>query len=124
MVTNIRPTEPVGLDRDRLEHLYMQLGNNSADDVVSRAMEELAVRLAKVQKCYNRADLVELRSTAKSMVAVAEQIGMTTFARVAADVAYLAAGTDIAALGAVVARLDRIGGGSLMAVWDLQDITV
>jgi hypothetical protein len=43
---------------------------------------------------------------------------MLKLARVARDVAELAHGRDVAALGAVMARLDRIGDRSIIAVWD------
>lgn len=124
MITQLRIDETVRLDRDRLEHLYMQLGPNGAEGVVSRAMEELAVRLAKASKCFKRGDIEELRRTTKSMVAISDQIGMAAFARVAGDVQSLCDGQDGAALAACMARLERIGENSLMAIWDLQDLSV
>jgi hypothetical protein len=38
-VTQIKPTESVDVDQDRLSALYTQLGEASAEDVVCRAME-------------------------------------------------------------------------------------
>lgn len=124
MVVKLRIEEKVRLDHDRLEHLYMQLGPSGAEGVVARAMEELAARLARVERLFKRGELVEMQRAARSMIAISEQIGMETFARVAADVVALSDKGDAAALGACVSRLIRIGEGSLMAVWDLQDATI
>ncbi|MGH1330385.1 MAG: hypothetical protein ACRBBK_05840 [Paracoccaceae bacterium] len=124
MITKLRPDEAVRLDHDRLEHLYMQLGPSGAEGVVARAMEELAARLSKVERLYKRGELGEMQRAARSMIAISEQIGMVTFARVAEDVTRLSDSENSAALAATVGRLIRIGEGSLMAVWDLQDASI
>ncbi len=102
----------------------MQLGAPGAEAVVARAMEELAARLARVERLFSGGDHHELHRAARSMVGIAEQIGMDMFARVAGDVAALTLTHDAAALAATMARLKRIGEGSLMAVWDLHDASV
>jgi hypothetical protein len=124
MVTHLRFDEPVRLDREKLEHLYVQLGSRGAEDVISRAMEELAVRLAKVGKAWKRGDMDEVRRVSRSMVAISEQIGMVAFARVSGQVSALAVTDKGTALAATVTRLTRIGESSLIAVWDLQDLSV
>ena len=83
-------------------------------------MEELAVRLAKVDSCFKKGQLEEMQRAARSMIAISDQIGMQTFAAVATDVSQLALSADSAALAACVDRLMRIGENSLLAVWDLQ----
>jgi len=49
---------------------------------------------------------------------------MTALARVAGDVTCAIDHGDIAATGAIVFRLLRIGERSLTAVWDLRDLSV
>ncbi|WP_244906076.1 hypothetical protein [Celeribacter ethanolicus] len=120
VVSKLRPDGTVEVDRDRLDQLYSQLGTSGADGVVSRAMEELAVRLAKVDSSYRKGQFAEMQRAARSMIAISEQIGMVTFARVAGDVNALALTDDSTALAACVERLMRIGENSLLAVWDLQ----
>ncbi|MEM5476130.1 hypothetical protein [Pacificibacter sp. AS14] len=124
VVKKLRPEGVVHVNKVRLEQLYAQLGTSSADGVVSRAMEELAVRLAKVDNCYKKGQLEDMQRAARSMIAISEQIGMETFANVAADVNNLAAMDDGTALAATVDRLMRIGENSLLAVWDLQGASV
>lgn len=120
VVMKLRPAGAVNVERERLDQLYAQLGASGADGVITRAMEELAVRLAKVESCYKKGQLTDMRRAAKSMVAISEQIGMTTFAVAAASVNELADSDDSTALAATVDRLMRTGENSLLAVWDLQ----
>ncbi len=120
----LRRLERVRLDRHRLDEIVARFGPHGADDLISRAMEELAVQLAKVHKAYQRAALCEVESAALKIGEVAAHVGMPGFARVAGDVARLARRNDGAALSATVARLGRIGECSLMKVWDLQDLSV
>ncbi|MBU2937265.1 MULTISPECIES: hypothetical protein [Pacificibacter] len=124
VVKRLRPIGVVHVNKERLDQLYAQLGDSGADGVVSRAMEELAVRLAKVDSCYKKGQLEDMKKAARSMIAISEQIGMETFANVAADVNNLATLDDGTALAATVDRLMRIGENSLLAVWDLQGASV
>jgi len=116
--------EKVRLESDRLAELYAQLGETGAQDVVCRAMEELAVRLARIDEAFRSCKLTALRKGAKGLIGIAEQVGMQRLADVARDVCACAEGPDPVALGATMARLQRVGDRSLTAVWDLQDLSV
>ena len=116
--------EKVRLDSDRLAELYVQLGETGAQDVVCRAMEELAVRLTRINEAYQTNKTRDLRKGAKGLVGIAEQVGMQRLADVARDVRNCADENDPIALAATMARLLRIGDCSLTAVWDLQDLSV
>ncbi|MCI2399445.1 hypothetical protein [Aliiroseovarius subalbicans] len=121
-IVQLMHEETVRLDRDQLEVLYVQLGPVGADKLVNHALEELAVALARVQKQHSAGRIDEVRVGVKNMVAIAQQIGMTTLARVARDVLDLINTGDGAAYCATMARMGRIGESSLKAVWDLQDV--
>lgn len=116
--------ENVRLDPDRLNGLYCQLGPASAEDVVCRAIEELAVRLTHCERLWQQKDHDALRKCARSLIAIADQVGMITLARIAGDVTASIDAQDTVALGATLTRLIRIGERSLTAVWDLQDLSV
>ena len=124
MVITLVQNENVRLDPDRLGNLYRQLGEAGAEDVVCRAIEELAVRLSHCERLWRKKDQDKLRKCSRSLVAIADQIGMTTLARVAGDVTCAVDAGDPAATGATLYRLLRIGERSLTAVWDLQDLSV
>jgi len=123
-VTLLKQEEAVRLDQDRIGDLYAQLGEAGAEDVVCRAMEELAVRLSHADRLYREARMEEMRKNVRSMVAISEQIGMYSLARVARDVMVCVDNSDSVALAAVLARLMRTGERSLTAVWDLQDLSI
>jgi HPt (histidine-containing phosphotransfer) domain-containing protein len=123
-VLNLIQTEKVRLDPERLEGLYQQLGERTAEDIVCRAIEELAVRLAQCERLWRDDNITALAKNAHSIIAIADQVGMTALAKVARDVSDTAKKGDPVAVGATLFRLIRIGERSLTAVWDTQDLSV
>ncbi|RKF17226.1 hypothetical protein D6850_01755 [Roseovarius spongiae] len=123
-VTLLKQNESAQLDPERLESLYDQLGEAGAEDIVCRALEEIAVRLSHTERCYREGRGPDMRKSARSLVAIAEQIGMQMLGRVANDVTRCADSGDPVALAATLARLLRIGERSLSEIWDLQDMSV
>lgn len=116
--------ETVRLDPERLQVLYQRMGEAGADDVICRAIEELAVRLNCCKRFYREERWDDLRKCARSLIAIAEQVGMMTLAKVANDVTDSIDRCDMVAIAATLRRLTRIGERSLTAVWDLQDLSV
>ena len=123
-VLKIRLNETVRVDQDQLGALYAQLGEAAAEDVVCRAMEELALRLSHCSRLHSAGHWDDLRKCARSLIAISEQIGMLVLARVAEDVLETLDARDGPAIAATLARLLRIGEQSLTAIWDIQDITI
>lgn len=117
-LTRLRPDEPVLLERGRLAELYASAGEFQAEEIICRAMEELALRLALMERAYSARELPAVAKCARGLVAIADQVGMAKLAAVARDVASCAEHGDAAALGATLARLMRISDRSLTAVWD------
>jgi HPt (histidine-containing phosphotransfer) domain-containing protein len=122
-VATLTYDEPVRLNRDNLDTLHRQLGASGAENVICRAMEELAVRLSDMAPLYRSERTGDLARLAHSLIGIASQIGLQTLARVAGDVSHCATVNDRIALAATLCRLERIGDRSLTAVWDLQDMT-
>lgn len=114
--------EAVRLDPEPLSALHKELGPAGAENVISRALEELSLRMADLRRHCEAGDRFAAAKLARSLVAIGAQVGMTRFATVAKDVSGCAAGGDDAALGATLARLERLADQSLMAMWDLQDM--
>ncbi|MFX0544875.1 hypothetical protein ACEWPL_004955 [Roseovarius sp. S1116L3] len=120
----LQQKEVVRLNASRLEELYSQLGEAGAEDVVCRALEELAVRLSHTERCHRDGRLAEMRKSARSLVAIADQIGMQALSRVAADVTRALDSDDLVAVAATLSRLLRIGDSSLTEVWEMQDLSI
>lgn len=121
---NLHPDESVRLNPSRLTELFVQLGNRGAEDVVCRAMEELAVRLADIEASYWKGEFAKVSKGSRGLIAIAEQIGLNGLAQVARHVSATSSRDDATAISATVARLVRIGDKSLTAVWDAQDMSV
>ena len=123
-ITQLRLKEHVQVDHDRLNAIYSEMDHVSAEDMVCRAMEELALRMAHCDRHYRAFEFEELRKSSRSLIAIADQIGMTVMARVARDVSECANLQDPVPLAATLARLMRTGEESLTAIWDIQYITI
>lgn len=122
-VLQIKPTETVKVDQDRLGALYAQLGESSAEDVVCRAMEELALRLSHCESLFREGAWASLRKNTRSLIAIADQVGMSALSHVACDVTKCIDTGDTVAVAATLSRLLRVGEHSLTAVWDIGDFT-
>jgi len=123
MIGRVEPIEKVALNNERLNELYSRLGPAAAENVVSHAMEDLAVALAKCVRSYDKGDLGDALKLAQGIAVLADQVGMSNLAAVAVDVAGLTQRNDGAALAATVSRLARVGESTLMAIWDIQDLS-
>jgi hypothetical protein len=123
-VVNIRLSEQIQLDQVRLGTLYAQLGESGAENVVCRAMEELAVRMAQCDALWRANNLVHLRKNARSLIAIADQIGMHRLAKVAGDVTICIDTADAVAIAATLSRMLRTGECSLSAIWSMEDLSI
>ncbi|WP_258523621.1 hypothetical protein [Roseovarius sp. TE539] len=123
-VRMLEQEEAVHLDSARLRLLYDRLGKAGAENVVCRALEELALRLTHAESCHRRDKRDDMRRSAHSLIAISEQIGLHLLARVAADVTACIDLEDRTALAATLARLLRVGERSLCEAWELQDLSI
>lgn len=123
-VVKITVSENIQLDQIRLGILYEQLGAQSAESVVYRAMEELAVRLSQCNTLWQSGNIIQLRKHARSLIAISEQIGMRHLARVAADVTACIDVRDDVATASTLSRMLRIGERSLSAIWSMEDLSL
>jgi len=119
-VTLLKQDERVRLDPQRLDTLFDQLGETGAEDIVCRALEELAARLSHAERCYREGRIADMRKSSRSLIAIADQLGMSLLAGVAGDVTSSIDAGDHVALAATFARLLRIGERSLCEIWDVQ----
>ncbi len=123
-VTRLYHCEDVKLDFDRLRILSAELGEAGAERVIGRAMEEIAVRLTRIENAYSECDIARVSKGARSLIAIADQTGLSAVANIAADVTRVCSQDDGAALGACVARLIRVGEMSLVSIWDVHDVSL
>ena len=122
-VARLEVKERVVLDRAPIEEMCRALGVERAEAMVGGAMEELAVWLSRAERFLRLGNRDELGRLVRRAGPVAERLGMPMLARMAADVGRLCQTGDDAALAAVTLRMVRIGEASLVAIWDLQDLS-
>lgn len=115
--------EVVHLDVVRIEELERLLGEKDAENVILKAMDEVAKRLTLCERAYYKQDWKALRKTVKLMSAIGEQIGMSSLTRVGKNMLDALDGGNHTAIAATFFRLQRIGDRSLSDYWDIQDIT-
>lgn len=124
-MSNVRKlmiNEAVTLDPHKLTELCVLHGEAGAEDIVGHAIETLSIGMSKVERAYVDQDLKSLAQHAKTLLPIAEEIGMTTFSNVAGDVITCAKAAEIMPLAATLSRLIRIADKSLTAVWDMEHI--
>lgn len=122
-VVALNHEEGVRLDAARLVALVTDLGDRAAENLVARAMEEMALRLAEMEAQYCEGDTRDICRNARALARLAGEVGMTTLARVAGDVNTCAGRGDMVGFAATWARLLRIADRSLTAIWDIQGTT-
>ncbi len=123
-MTFIAPVERPRIDAGRIEALCEEIGPYATEDLVCRAMEDIALGLKQVHDGAARGTTAELRASLDALALTAEQIGLTTMARIARDVAQCIDDGDPVAEAATLARLVRSGERSLAALWDLQGVSI
>ncbi len=112
------------IDPEQMARLQRRLGAPTAEEVLCRALEEIAVRLSRAEREHRTAQRAKLAGSVRAIAGQAGQIGLPALARVADDVGYCLGAGDETALAATMARLVRVGEGSLMAIWDLDDLSL
>ena len=116
--------ENVRVDGDRLGALICRLDPRDAEDMVGRAVEELAIRLSRCEAAARDGDPVALRPHVESLTGLSGQLGMTALARAARQVICCIDAGDPTATAATTARLVRVADQSLHAVWDIGGLSV
>ena len=119
-VLQIQVSEAISIDEHQLGALRSQLGNSGAEDVICRAMEELALRISRCSDLFQAGEEAALRKNARSLISIAEQIGMYTLSKVAEDVTNCIDCKDQTAIAATLSRLIRTAETSLNQVYEHQ----
>ena len=110
------------MDPAPLSEIYRDLGDKGAEETICRALEDLAIRLNRLQDFRAVSGFQEMSRQAKRLAAVAGGIGLTEVATAAKHVAVCAQQTDGVALEATLGRLERGFDLAIGQVWDVRDL--
>lgn len=112
-VVALRPNDRVRQDAEPIAALYRNLGTDSAEQVVTRALGELALTMSGMAAQVRSHDLADLSRQLRRLQRMGENLGMTSLAQVAEDVRSCLECADATAFAAVWARLLRVAERSL-----------
>ncbi|OIQ04723.1 MAG: hypothetical protein AUK60_11760 [Rhodobacteraceae bacterium CG2_30_10_405] len=120
----LRPLERLRQDAEPVAVMYRDLGTAQAEQVVTRALGELALTMSGLALQVRAHDLNDLARQLRRLQRMSEQLGMISLGLVAGDVRLCLEGGDVTAFAAVWARLMRVAERSLAADRDLLDQTI
>ena len=120
-VTALRPKEYVRLDAEPIASIYRNLGTNGAEQIVARALGELALTLAGLVEQVRRRELGDLGRGLRRLQRMADHLGMISLGLIAAEARICMDRSDATAFAAVWARLIRVAEASLSTDRDVLD---
>jgi len=112
-VAVLTPREAVRQDVAAIAEIYRNLGAPVAEQMVTKALAELALTLAAIVVKVRAQDLRDLSRQLSRLRRLAEDLGLVSLATVAGDAQTCLERADGTAFSAVWARLLRVGERSL-----------
>ena len=107
------PKDKVRHDAGPISTIYRNLDTASADQIVTRALGELAMSMSGLADQVRLRDLTDLNRQLRRLQRMAENLGMVSFEQVCGDVRTCLDTGDVTAFAAVWARLLRVAERSL-----------
>ena len=112
-VVMLRPNDHVRQDAEPIATIYRNLGAASAEQVVTRALTELALTMAGLASQMKAHDVSDMDRQLRRLQRMSENLGLVSLASIAGDVRDCLARSDVTSFGAVWARLLRVAERSL-----------
>lgn len=122
-VVALRPDDRVRQDAEPIATIYRNLGTVSAEQVVTRALGELALTMAGMASQVRSHEFSDLARQLRKLQRMSENLGMVSLGQISADVRTCLDRGDVTAFSAVWARLMRVAERSLASDKDLLGLT-
>lgn len=122
-VTALTPREVVRQDVEAIAEIYRNLGAPTAEQVVTRALGELALMIVGLAEQVRAQDLHDLAQRLGRLRRQANDIGLVSLAAVAGDARSCLERADGTAFSAVWARLLRVAERSLASGQPIADLS-
>lgn len=123
-ITALRPREVVRQDVEAIAVIYRNLGAPVAEQMVTRALGELALTMAGLAEKVRAQELRDLARQLGRLGRLAADLGLLSLATVAGDAKICLERADGTAFSAVWARLLRVAERSLASEAGLADQSV
>ena len=121
-VTALMPREVVRQDVEAIAAIYRNLGAPVAEQMVTRALGELALTMTGIVEKVRVQDLRDLARQLSRLGRLAEDIGLISLASIAGDARTCLERADGTAFSAVWARLMRVAEQSLSPQAGVADL--
>jgi hypothetical protein len=118
------PNERLRQDAEPIAAIYRNLGVQAAEQVVARALAELAHVMGEVADHVHLRELALLPRNLRRLQRLSENMGLVSLAEIARDAHLCLAANDRIAFTAVWARLQRVAERSFAPVADVVDRSV
>jgi plasmid stabilization system protein ParE len=118
------PKERLRQDAEPIAAIYRNLGVQAAEQVVARALAELAQVAADVAEQVRQRDLAHLPRNLRRLQRLSENMGLVSLATIATDAAICLGDGDGTAFAAVWARLQRVAERTFSRVGEAVDQSV
>ena len=122
-VTVLRPRDAVRQDVEAIAVMYRNLGAPVAEQMVTRALGELALTMAGIAEKVRAQELRDLARQLGRLRRLSGDMGLVTLATVAGDAKTCLERADGTAFSAVWARLLRVAERSLATDKDFADLS-
>ena len=113
-ISTLRPREVVRQDVEAIAVIYRNLGAPVAEQMVTRALGELALTMAGIAEKVRSQELRDLARQLGRLTRLAGDLGLSSLAMVAGDAKTCLERADSTAFSAVWARLMRVAERSLV----------
>ncbi|MEL6959552.1 MAG: hypothetical protein AAGL89_11440 [Pseudomonadota bacterium] len=107
-VARLVPKEPFGADVRALSPFALDQHSVEQSDLICAGLEELSRHLRRLEEDFMLQRFGRVEARCRSVVRLADQLGLGRLEQVAADVVYCLDGPDEIALSATFARLIRL----------------
>jgi hypothetical protein len=113
IITELRPKDRVQQDAEPIALIYRSMGTRAAEEVVNRALSELAMTMSGMSRQVRGKEMADLARQLRRLERMAQQLGLVSLGNVAGDVRACLEDGDLTAFSAVWARLIRVAETSL-----------
>jgi hypothetical protein len=122
-VTALTPREVVRQDVEAIAVIYRNLGAPTAEKMVTRALAELALTMARLAETVRSQDLRDVADHLVRLSRLADDLGLVSLAAVARDSRLCLERADSTGFAAVWARLVRVAERSLSPHPGIADLS-
>ena len=114
----LRCHEPANVDPAPVRAFADSHTSAEVEDMICRALEDIALRLDRLQAARLAGAFEEFDSSARRIAVIAEGLGLSDVACAARHVGNAASSQSAVAVAATLTRLERCFDAGISAVWD------